>query len=168
MLKVFDENVIIVANDLTRLSLGSEPICPQANEACRIAAVDALSNVISRGGLVLDSGSEYLEKYRLAGSLSGQPGIGDAFVRAVFQKGYNPDWATRVEIRDGDNYVLPEGFEAIGFDEDDHLWIAGAHKAGKTSRIVNAVDSDYTEAQVALEAFGIKVLELCADCLKCN
>lgn len=48
-----------------------------------------------------------------------------------------------------------------GFDLDDHEWI-GIYLLGGADYIVNAVDSDWAEAESDLLAAGINVLELLA------
>lgn len=121
MLKVVDENVIVVANDLTRLSLGLEIRCADATEECRISCVEALEGIIGRGEIVLDDGSEFLEKYKSHATFAGQPGIGDAFLRFVYERGYDTKWVTRVRIRADGSYLLPTAFTQSGFHDDDYL-----------------------------------------------
>lgn len=161
MRHAIDENVLVVANDLSRLSRNLDPICPEASDACRLASADFLQSALASGFVILDTRSEYFDKYRAHCSLEGQPGVGDMFLQMVFARGYT-DWAHRVEIR-GDNgsYCLPEEILQSGFDNDDFLWLAGALNAEQPASVVNAVDSDYGEHTELLNSNGVTVVELC-------
>lgn len=162
MTSVVDENVLIVANDLTRRSQGLAPLCPEADDDCGIACADALYDLIENGRVGLDDGSEILEKYKQHCSFSGQPGVGDAFMRAVFERGYDDSWAERVSVRANGNFKLPESFLSCGFDNDDHLWIAVAHNASVTASVLNAVDSDYQIHAEELGKLDLTIVQLCA------
>ena len=118
-------------------------------------------NIITKGRIGLDDGSEVLEKYGAHCDFSGQAGIGDLFLRSVYQRGYDSQWAIRVPVRNGEDYALPQEFVASGFDNDDFLWVAIAYNAPAEAEIVNAVDSDYTEFTDAFDAIGVSVREIC-------
>ena len=163
---VVDENVLIVANDLTRLSLGMQPVCPEANDQCRLRCAEALERLMKTGGVSLDDGMEVLNKYKAHCSFSGQPGIGDAFLRAVFERGYVPEWAERVTVRDGAEILLPAAFLESAFDNDDHIWVAISYNSNHTPIIINAVDSDYRIFRAELDAIGVRVEELATPCIE--
>lgn len=159
---VVDENVLVVANDLSRLSRGLEPLCPEASEECRIACAEELYRLVEKGNVVLDGGSEYFDKYRAHCSLQGQPGVGDTFLRSVFERGYTP-WATRVAIRDEQgNYTIPQEIMDSSFDRDDLPWLAGCHRGPPRTSLINAVDSDYAEHADLLRKHKIVVREVCS------
>lgn len=161
MLDVFDENVLVVANDLSRVSRGLAPVCADASDECRLRCADALIDAIERRRVILDNEAEYFDKYRAHCSMHGQPGIGDAFLRAIYERGYT-DWIVRVDISDGaGGYRLPAEVVASTFDRDDLLWLAGAVNAPSKAHVVNAVDSDYREHEELLRRNGISVRELC-------
>lgn len=163
MLDVFDENVLVVANDLSRISAGLEPISDGTSDDCRVKCAERLMKAIRTGKVVLDAGSEYFDKYRAHCSMQGQPGVGDAFVRLVYERGYT-DWAQRVEIRTGDGTIrLPPEITGSGFDNDDYLWIAGALNCPKKACVVNAVDADYHEHAELLNNNGLIVDQLCSN-----
>jgi hypothetical protein len=161
MLSVVDENVVVVANDLSRISLGAAPTCPEASENCRVAAADELARLARDGGLVLDAESEFFDKYRACASMAGQPGIADVFVKLVFERGYDPAWCCRVKIRNAADYILPQAILDSGFDRDDLCWLAAAHNCGEEAEVLNAVDSDYAEWSDEIAAAGIAVREIC-------
>ena len=162
MLRVVDENVLVVANDLTKESLGLPTSFPDASEECRIACAEYLRNIVENGRIILDSESEYFDKYRNHASFSGQPGVGDMFLRIVYERGYVSSWATRIPIRDEKDYLLPASFKSSTFDNDDYLWVAGAYNSTSPAEIANACDSDYDECSAELNAIGIRVNQLCA------
>jgi hypothetical protein len=161
VIKVVDENVLIVANDLTRRSAGLEPECPEADDACGLRCADALVELTESGQVGLDEGTEVFDKYRSHCNFSGQPGIGDAFLRAVFERGYDPTWAKRVEVRNEHGLIIPEQLEQSGFDNDDYIWVAVSLNCGEPSTILNAVDSDYNIWRDLLKDLGVNVTELC-------
>src|SRR5207237_10782006 len=72
---VVDVNVPIVAN-------GS---APQADFKCRYACVEAIQNIVERGMLVFDDQMRILDEYLRYLSPRGQPGVGDAFMRWVWE-----------------------------------------------------------------------------------
>ncbi|QOT70150.1 hypothetical protein H5V43_08140 [Sphingobium fuliginis] len=162
MLRVVDENVLVVANDLTKESLGLPTNFPDASEECRISCAEYLRDIAENGRIILDSESEYFDKYRNHASFSGQPGVGDMFLRMVYERGYVSSWATRITIRDEKGYLLPDSFTSSPFDNDDYLWVAGAYNATSAAEIANACDSDYDECEDDLNALGVRVNQLCA------
>ncbi|GBC60831.1 hypothetical protein DENIS_1790 [Desulfonema ishimotonii] len=50
---------------------------------CVLECVNAVDQVVKNGGLVLDAGDEIFSEYRNQLSMSGQPGIGDKFMKWV-------------------------------------------------------------------------------------
>lgn len=161
MYVAIDENVLVVANDLSRVSQNLPPICPDAGDECRLVSAEFLRNAVSMGNVILDANSEYFDKYRAHCSMQGQPGVGDMFLRAVFERGYT-DWAHRVDIRTAaGNYALPHSILSSSFDNDDYLWLAGALNADQPASVVNAVDSDYQDHAALLSENRFTIVELC-------
>lgn len=70
---VVDVNVAIVAN------LKS----PQADNECISACIDALEKIVQGGVIVLDDGWKILREYQRYYRQSGQPGLGDYFIKWV-------------------------------------------------------------------------------------
>lgn len=75
---VVDTNVPKTAN----LASGTEP-SGEVDLACVLACIKAIEHIISSGGLVIDAMGEILAEYIRQLSLSGQPGVGDLFVKWV-------------------------------------------------------------------------------------
>ena len=67
-------NVPVVANGRSE----------QADPDCVIACVDSLANVREHGVIVLDDGMQILDEYMRNLSMSGQPGLGDKFMKWVW------------------------------------------------------------------------------------
>ncbi|MSO77609.1 MAG: hypothetical protein EXQ87_12000 [Alphaproteobacteria bacterium] len=70
-----DTNVAIVAN--------GRPT--NAGPKCRLAAVDALSDLVENGRIAIDAAGEMLAEYRPHLNSKGQPGVGDRFMFLVVQ-----------------------------------------------------------------------------------
>jgi hypothetical protein len=51
--------------------------------ACVLNCVEAIDHVVKNGGLVIDAGNEIFTEYRHQLSMSGQPGVGDRFMKWV-------------------------------------------------------------------------------------
>jgi hypothetical protein len=165
---VIDENVLIVANDISRELSGQELMCPQANADCRIAALDLLKRCQDGAMVVLDDLGEVLDLYRRRMSGSGQPGSGDAFFRYLSDNQFNPERVIRRKLqphaeRGYEEFPSDEGLS--DFDPADRIYVSLA-SGRRAAKIANCVDSDYKEKAVALGAAGIRVHELCPDCVK--
>ena len=50
---------------------------------CVLACVEAVDHVVKKGGLVMDAGDEIFDEYRRQLSMTGQPGVGDRFMKWV-------------------------------------------------------------------------------------
>jgi hypothetical protein len=111
--------------------------------------------------VILDDGREFFDKYRSCASMAGQPGVADAFLKLVFERGYDPDWCSRVSIREGELYRLPAEILACGFDRDDLCWLAAAYNSPEPAEVLNAVDSDYAEWGQQIADAGIAVRQIC-------
>lgn len=155
-----DENVIAVANDAGRVSRGEQLLCPQADDECRLACIEALYEATQTGTVLLDDAGLILTYYRRKASMSGQPGTGDAFLMSVYRNSYNPHRVQRVSLPQVHGWGLPQAFVDSGFDTDDMIYIALAD-AAPPARVINAVDSDYTEFGGAIAGLGVEVLQLC-------
>ena len=72
---VVDVNVPIVANEQT----------PQADYNCVLACVDILSEILERGMIVIDDDMQILQEYMAHLNIPGQPGVGDQFMKWVWE-----------------------------------------------------------------------------------
>jgi hypothetical protein len=151
---VVDTNVLVVAEG--RQTHAAAP--------CRETSAQELLRIRDTRSLVLDTSWQILGEYQ--GSLTdcaGEPGPGQLF--------YN--WAVSTGDHRSVNIASHplRGFKAFPsdprletFDRDDRKFVAATIVSGKTrTRIVNAVDSDYSHHRKVLEEVGIVVQEICPD-----
>ena len=148
-----DTNVPVVANGRDD---EARPLLPQ----CREAAVKFLMQFLdNRECVVVDREGEVESEYRNYLNPVGQPGVGDRFYQAVL---LNPGLCKRVDLarrEDGEYADLPQPVIDSGFDRDDRKFAALARHEGVP--VVNAVDSDWIEANELLTENGIRVKFLC-------
>lgn len=150
---VIDTNVPVVANG------GGDGERPVSLE-CREAAIHFLRQVLDRNDhIVVDHAGEIQKEYHENLNSGGQLGVGFRFYLRVLQ-----DWilCERIDLpkrADGEYADLPQAVIDEGFDRSDRKF------AGLTKReripVVNAVDTDWLEAQETLTANGIRVKFLC-------
>ena len=85
---VVDTNVLIAAN---------RENCPQATLECQLVCVYELQSIEKNGVLVIDSEWHILKEYMRKVSSSGQPGVGDAFLKWVLQNQSNSNRCQQVD-----------------------------------------------------------------------
>ncbi len=132
---------------------------------CRRGAIAQLIAVQSEKSLLLDAGREVLAEYQALMNFRGAPGIGDEFFRWAFD---NQATLTRIPLHPEDERgyeEFPDAQELRAFDRADRKFVALAATHGDAV-VVNALDSDYSEARVGLAAAGVGVLELCPHQLR--
>lgn len=156
---VVDTNVLVVANG------GNAQANAEPTGACRLAAINALTDIKARHTLLLDADGEILDEYRKHCSYRGQPGVGDQFFRWAHQNA--PTLANvGLTLHSGRRYIEFPGDPAlVSFDYDDRVFVAVASAGPTPNRILNAVDSDYSLHLPALSNAGITVEELCPGLL---
>lgn len=155
---VVDTNVPVVANGRAA----------QASPECVLACVEALRGIVRRERIVLDEGMLILREYMANLSMSGQPGVGDAFMKWVWNVQAVTARCESVRItpaaRDGETFEeFPDDPELIGFDPSDHKFGAVALASRSHPEILNAVDSDWWTFRVALGRHGIRLRFLCPE-----
>jgi len=153
---VVDVNVAMVAN--LRAS--------HADRKCVTACVDALEGICHQGIIVLDDGMRILSEYMNNLSMAGQPGVGDAFLKWVWE---NQAVATRcekvaLECRSTapDAFVLfPDDPDLRHFDPSDRKYVAAALASAHKPQVLNAVDTDWWTHRDALRRNGVRLRFLC-------
>jgi len=148
---VIDANVPIVAN--------GRDTHPTIEEQLKSAKF--LRDVMTTGVVLEDEEDLALSEYKAYLDFSGQPGMGDEFIAWFIRERWNGRLVERVESPAGTSILSLLPASLSGFDPSDHKWIC-IYMKGDADRIVNASDSDWAEAQTALAAEGIQVLELLA------
>ena len=153
---VVDTNVAVVASRRS----------PQAGPACVLACVDVLEQIAKSGRIVLDDKSRILDEYMRNLSLSGQPGLGDAFFKWVWQNQANTARCERVVIHpkpglEEDYTEFPADAELRRFDRSDRKFVAVAMGSRYATEILNAVDRHWWDYRISLERYGLRITFLC-------
>ena len=160
---VVDTNVPKTAN------LAIDPLSiPNELAVCVLVCVESIEHIVKKGGLILDAGDEIFDEYRGNLSMSGQPGMGDRFIKWVHDNQWNFPDADRVTItKDGDSYnEFPNHDGLINFDRSDRKFIAVANAHPDKPPVLQATDSKWWGWKDALGEVGIIVKFLCADYVK--
>ena len=158
-----DTNVPKTAN----LATNPEKI-PSDLSNCVLNCVKAIEHVVNNGGLVIDSGDEIFFEYRQNLSLSGQPGIGDRFMKWVHDNRWKLPEEDRVTItKNNDSYdEFPHHVKLSNFDRSDKKFIAVANAHPHKPQILEATDSKWWGWKDPLMEKGITVNFLCPDYVK--
>jgi hypothetical protein len=158
-----DTNVPKTAN------LATDPaIIPDDLANCVLACVEAIDHVVKKGQLVLDAASEIFDEYRNQLSLSGQPGVGDSFMKWVHDNRWKFPDADRVPItKNGDSYdEFPDHEGLLNFDISDRKFVAVANNHPNKPPILEATDSKWWGWKDALDQVGITVKFICPQYAK--
>ncbi len=153
---VVDVNVAIVANKKSS----------HADTNCISACVDALISIHSSGKIVLDDGMRILNEYMRKLSMAGQPGVGDAFMKWVWEHQAVGSRCERVHLTqnssDPDDFLeFPADPDLGTFDRSDRKYVAVARVSSNHPQVLNAVDTDWWHYREALERNGIRLRFLC-------
>jgi hypothetical protein len=157
MRAIIDTNVLIAAN-------GRD--CPQVTPQCRLNSSQYLRNFQVKGIIVIDNRWLILNEYTNKVNQTGQPGIGDAFLKWVLTNQANFKRCEQVVInplKDSSFAEFPDDPELEKFDQSDRKFVAVALASIDRPPIVNAVDSDWLEFYEPLVKNGIKIQFLCPD-----
>ncbi len=147
---VVDTNVPVVAN-------GRDT---HADKPCRLDCIKAIRDVRSHGTVVLDDQDLIFEEYRKNLNFKGEPGVGDAFFKHVFDHMYSQSRVSLVRItcvNDGQ-----QGFAELPrntLDPDDRKFLAVAIVAN--APILNATDSDWRQQSALLHSLSVTAKQLC-------
>jgi len=130
---------------------------------CVSACIDAIDHVVKKGGLVLDAGDEIFDEYRQNLSMSGQPGVGDSFMKWVHDNRWMLPDMDRVTITKsfGSYKEFPDHCGLINFDNSDQKFVAVANAHPQKPPILQATDSKWWGWKDSLAAIGITVQFLC-------
>lgn len=132
---------------------------------CQLAAIDFLLQCRGNSKLVLDDYYKIMELYAVGCSHSGQPGVGDQFFVWARDNIASLEKAKFDVDSDGNISSFPDDPDLATFDWDDRIYIATALATKPPSRLINAVDSDYSEHGEQLARAGLDVIELCPEAL---
>lgn len=160
---VVDTNVPKTAN----MSISPENI-PHELAKCVDSCVDAILCVTKRGGLVIDSNDLIFHEYRQNLRMSGQPGVGDMFMKWVHDNRFKFPDEDRVPItEDSTTYREFPTHEGLNdFDPADRKFVSVANAHPNKPPILQATDSKWWGWKNALKEVGLNVDFLCPDYVK--
>ena len=158
---IIDTNVICVANEV------AAHISKNDVEECQ----DFLLSIYEKCIFYVDSSYLVFKEYFKKSNYSGMPGIGDAFVKWLFNNQGNNSICRKIDItaidEDCQNFAeFPENGDLENFDMDDRKFVAVSIASHNVPDICNASDSDWYIFRDALIQAGIKIKFLCSDQLK--
>ncbi|MCS6889192.1 hypothetical protein [Chloroflexus sp.] len=154
-LVIVDTNVPITANG----------DAAQASPECRLACIRALGIARSQQRIALDQLGLILQEYRRHLSPRGQPGVGDAFFKWLWNNQANSQVCTIVEITpssdDREFAEFPADPRLHHFDRSDRKFVAVARAHPDHPPIINAVDTDWYVYQQELATHQVMVENVC-------
>ncbi len=161
---VVDTNVPIAANANQS---------PQISAKCTSACAAKLQEIKDEHILVLDDGWRILKEYMNKLHSSGQPGVGDGFLKWALTCQANPQCCELVHITlktggeddNNDFEEFPDDPALAQFDRSDRKFVAVALAHPESPPILNATDTDWWEHQEALTKNGIRIDFLCPDAM---
>ncbi len=157
---VIDTNVLIVANE----KAGNEK-AGQASLTCVSCCIQALDEA-RQGLVVIDDAFHIFKEYMKEVNLSGEPGVGDAFLSWLWHNQGNTASCEMVTLNadDRNRFVeFPDDPNLADFDPSDHKFVAAAIASRHDPEILNAVDSDWWIHGRLLERNGLKIVHLCEE-----
>jgi len=152
---VIDTNVLVVANGRHE----------RAQAQCVEACIDALEGA-RRDPVVIDDSQLILDEYRRHCTLSGQPGLGDAFFKWLWSRQADPRHCRRVQITPHAKRgfkEFPADKRLKNFDRNDRKFVAVALAAGDAPPVLNATDTDWWHAREVLGEHGVTISFLCPE-----
>lgn len=152
---IIDTNVPLVANG------AADHVSPE----CRKAVIEFLVAFTADGVIVIDTNWHILREYLNKLNSSGQPGIGDGFLKWVLTNQHNPQRCRQIPITKQDQSFLefPDDPALARFDLADRKFVAVAIADPLHPPIYNATDSDWDEYEhsTTLANYGIIIKQLC-------
>ncbi len=157
---VIDVNVALTANGKAI----------HASDLCQLLCIKKLRSIKNNDNAVvcIDLNGQVFKEYRSNLSMSGSPGVGDEFLYWLYQNIGNSNRCELVSIHEciHKGFVeFPDDPSLANFDMDDRKYVAVAVNSIHNPHIINAVDSDWYDFQVAFARNNIIIEQLCPDCL---
>ena len=155
MHRVIDTNVLIVANNRE-----SE----QASQECVSSCQNWLESFRESGVIVIDSNWLIIKEYLKKVNSSGEPDVGDKFLKWILINQRNPQRCHQVQITqiaECEFQEFPQSKSLQNFDLSDRKFVAVALTHPQRPLIVNAVDSDWDIHKDPLSEHGIEIEFLC-------
>lgn len=149
---IIDTNVALVANHQ------NANVKQDCQDRCIQFLIDAKNNYV----VLMDNGDEIRAEYARAIEQSRPYNLGALFLIHLYQNLYNPQRVRLVNLQKTVNSEFadfPSTPELANFDPSDRKFAALSRNTGVA--VTNAVDSDWADSIVALNANNINVVFLC-------
>lgn len=161
IIAIVDTNVPVVANGLST----------HASVVCIVACTRQLQQITQQGKLVLDDQWRILREYMAHLHTSGQPGVGDAFLKWIFNSIADPARIETVPITptnpkdpdETDFREFPDDPALAKFDPSDRKFAAVCVAHPQHPPVLNATDRDWWDFRHALSVHGVQVQFLCEE-----
>lgn len=155
MYHIVDTNVLLVASKKA----------PQASLSCILACIKYLQSLKESGILVIDSNRLIIREYENKNSHSGQPGVGDAFLKWVLthQATDRCEQVPITQIAENDFAEFPRSLDLAKFDPSDRKFVAVSLTHPAKPVIANAVDSDWRNYEQVLKEHRVELNFLCPE-----
>ena len=147
----------------TNVFMGANGMASQLNESdvdkCRLFVCSLFENT----AVSVDLQGEIFKEYFAHMNRSGQPGIGDAFVKYLWDRQYDKNVCELVSITKTNAGVYANILERPGllqFDQSDLKFIAVYFESKNNVVICNACDSDWGNNKALLKKYNINVMEI--------
>ncbi len=152
---IVDTNVAVIAN----MNVPDELI------DCALGCIGIIEKVIKEKSLVLDEAGEIFEEYRHNLSFEGQPGVGDMFLKWVYDNQWMLPADNRVSItKNGNSYNEFPSHEGLNdFDKSDRKFVAVSNAHPLKPKIYQATDTKWWGWKDALADVGIRVDFICSE-----
>jgi hypothetical protein len=155
MIVVVDTNVPVVANSRSG----------QASPDCVLVCLQRLVRITRTGRVALDDQWRIIREYQANLRSSGQPGVGDAFLKWILDNRANPERCELVKITPIDNeksfQEFPSDPALRHFDRSDRKFVAVALAHSQRPPILQAIDSKWWAFRAPLRRNGVNVEFLC-------
>ncbi len=160
---VVDTNVPKTANLATQADPNAE-VPPE----CVMACIEAVENVVKGQTLVIDERGDIFQEYMNQLFCKGQPGVGDQFMKWVYDHQYDQKHIQLVKInKSGGSYdEFPHHRDLEDFDPSDRKFVAVANAHADKPPILQATDCKWLKWKDALAEVGITVQFLCEAYVK--
>jgi hypothetical protein len=156
MIVIIDTNVPLVANGKAE----------QASPECVNECTKRLNVLIQTGKLVLDSNWLIIKEYRNKLQSTGQPGVGDKFLKWVLTNYKNNSRCEMVNITEKNNdgcdfEEFPDDSRLENFDPDDRKFVAVSIAHAGNPPVLQAVDTQWWRYRDILAEYNVKTEFLC-------
>ena len=153
---IIDTNIFIAANGK------ADQLTDNDVNKCKLFVTSLFNDTI----ISLDIQGEIFNEYFTHMNWSGQPNIGDIFVKYLWDRQYDKTVCEMVDIKKDKNGIykqLRNKDDLFEFDPNDLKFIAVYFGSKNNVIICNACDSDWAEHKILLKKHDINVFEILQD-----